>query len=127
MKQIDTIKELNALIGSAYVYAIIIAIAALAIALAVAKLIKWNGGKTDKSYSKRRAWYLVIGILAPVTFFLYNVLIVSQTIAKAPLQAKFLEANILATAILVGIYVIAGITGMFIFRRSKWGSILGKK
>jgi Na+/H+-dicarboxylate symporter len=126
MRKIETIKQLDALIGNTYVYAIIIAIAAVILAYIIANFIKWGGGKRDSSHIKRRVWFIIVGIAAPIGFFLYNALYVSDYITKAPLQAKFSTSNILATLALLGTYVVLGIVTMLIFRRSKWGSILGK-
>jgi Na+/H+-dicarboxylate symporter len=126
MKKIETLKQLDALIGNTYVYAIIIAIAAVALAFVIANLIKYGGGKNATDHIQRRVWYIIIGIIAPIGFFLYNALYVSSYITKAPLQAKFSTANIWATLVVLGVYVVVGILTMLIMRRSKWGSILGK-
>jgi Na+/H+-dicarboxylate symporter len=126
MKKIETIKQLDALIGNTYVYAIIVAIAAVVLAFIIANLIKYGGGKNATDHIKRRVWYIIIGSIAPIGFFLYNALYVSNYITKAPLQAKFSIANILTTLFLLGVYVALGIVTMLIMRRSKWGSILGK-
>jgi len=126
MKKIENIKQLDALIGDTYMYAIIIVIMALAMAFVISGIIKWSGGKIDNSYFKRRVWFIIVGIFPFIVFFLYNALYVSVHITKAPLQAKFSTANIIATLVGVGAYFIIGIISMFIFRRSKWGSILGK-
>jgi Na+/H+-dicarboxylate symporter len=126
MKKIETIKQLDALIGNTYVYAIIIAIAAIVLAFVIASLIKWGGGRNDASHIKRRVWFIIVAILAPIGFFLYNALYVSNYITKAPLQAKFSTASILAASVVLAVYVVLGIITMFIMRRSKWGSILGK-
>jgi hypothetical protein len=126
MKKIETIKQLDALISETYMYAIIVAIVAIVLAFIIANLVKYGGGKHSTDHVKRRVWFIVIGVIAPVAFFLYNTLYVSGFITKAPLQAKFSTANILATLALLGGYVIAGIVTMLIMRRSKWGSILGK-
>lgn len=126
MRKIATLKQLEALIGETYMYAIIFAILALAIAYIIALLIKWQGGKNPRDHVKRRIWYIIIGIVFPIAFFLYNILYVSSYIQKAPLQAQFSSANIIATLIALGFYVIVGIITMLIMRSSKWGSILGK-
>ena len=126
MRLIETPRQLEALIGETYIYALIIAIVALVLAFVIANLIKWGGGKSDTSHVKRRVWYIIVGILAPIAFFLYNTLYVSGYISKAPLLATFKTANMLATLALLGVYVVIGIVTMFILRRSKWGSILGK-
>ncbi|MDR1593556.1 MAG: hypothetical protein LBS43_03590 [Prevotellaceae bacterium] len=126
MKKIENLKQVQALIGETYMYAVIIAVAAVVLAFIIAQLIKWGGGKHDTSHIKRRVWFIIVGIVASAAFFLYNALYVSSFITKAPLQAKFSNGNIYATLALLGVYVIAGIVTMMILRRSKWGSILGQ-
>ena len=126
MRKIEVLREVEALISITYVYAIIVAVVAVALAYIVANVIQWGGGKRDTSHVKRRVCYIAIGILAAKTFFLYNSLYVSNFIMKAPLQAKFSTANILATLVVLGVYVLLGISTMLMFRTSKWGSILGK-
>jgi uncharacterized membrane protein len=126
MRKIETLKQVEALIGSTYMYAVIVAIAALVLAFIIANVIKYQGGKNATDHIKRRVWYIIIGIIAPVGFFLYNNLYVSGFITKAPLEAKFSTANILATLVVLGVYVVVGILLMLVIRSSKWGSILGK-
>ncbi len=126
MKKIETIKQIEALIGETYMYAAIIAIAALVLAFIIANVIKYKGGKNSTDHIKRRVWYIIIGIAAPIAFFLYNTFYVSSFIAKAPLKAQFSTANIFATLEVLGIYVIVGVLTMLLMRSSKWGSILGK-
>ncbi len=122
----ESIKQVNALIAETYVYAIIIAVLALAVAYLISRLINWKGGKNDNSNVVRRIWYIIIGLAAPIFFFLYNTLVVSEKISKAPLVAKFTTANIYATISIIGIYFILGILSMLLFRTSKWGSIPGR-
>lgn len=126
MRKIDTLKAVQALIGETYMYAVIIAIVALVLAYIIANMINFQGGKNPTDHITRRIWYIVIGLVATVAFFLYNALYVIGYIEKAPLQAKFSTANILATLALLGIYALVGILTMLMMRRSKWGSILGK-
>jgi hypothetical protein len=126
MKKIETLKQVQALIGETYMYAVIIGIVAVVLAFIIANLVKYQGGKNPTDHITRRIWYIIIGLVAPVAYFLYNALYVSSYITKAPLQAKFSTANILATLAVLGVYVIVGILTMLIMRRSKWGSILGK-
>ena len=122
----ESIKSVNALIAETYVYAIILAILAIAVAYLIARLINWKGGKDDNSHIIRRIWYIVIGLIAPISFFLYNTLVVSEKISKAPLVAKFSSANVFATIIILGLYLLLGISTGLVFRKSKWGSIFGK-
>lgn len=126
MKKIESLKEVQALIGETYMYAVIIAIVALVLAFIIANIVKWQGGRNPTCHITRRVWFIIIGLVATIAFFLYNALYVSTFILKAPLQAKFSTANILATLAVLGVYLIVGILTMLIMRRSKWGSILGK-
>jgi uncharacterized membrane protein len=126
MRKIEALKEVQALIGETYMYAVIIGIIAIVLAFIIATLIKWQGGKNPRDHVKRRIWYIIIGLVFPIAFFLYNTLYVSSYIDRAPLQAQFSTANILATLIVLGVYVVVGIITMMIMRSTKWGSILGK-
>lgn len=125
MRKIETLKQIQALIGETYMYAVIFALVALLLAFFIANLIKF-GGKNSTDHIKRRVWYIIVGVLSPILFFLYNTLHVSNFITKAPLEAQFTTANILATLLILGAYLALGILSMLIMRRSKWGSILGK-
>jgi hypothetical protein len=126
MRKIDNIKQVGALINDTYVYSAIIVILALIVAYTIAKMIHWQGGKSDNSYVKRRMWFTITGLLSAIPFFLYNSLIVSERITKAPLEAKFNKANLIATVGILCIYIIIGGLTMMMVRTSKWGSILGK-
>lgn len=126
MRKIESLRQVQALIGDTYMYAVIIGILVLALAFIIANLIKFQGGKNPKDHTTRLIWYIIIGIISPISFFLYNALYVSDHITKAPLQAKFSTANLLATLAILGIYIIVGILSMLIMRSSKWGSIIGK-
>lgn len=127
MKTIQTLKDLTPLISQTYVTAIIVAVIALVIAFAIANLVKWRGGKFDTSFKTRRLWFIIVGIISPIGFYLYNWLYVCSFIEKQSLIAKFTTNYLLATGVEIVVYVILGIVTMLILRKSKWGSILGNK
>jgi hypothetical protein len=126
MRNIDNIRQVGALINETYVYSIITVIFALIIAFTIAKMIDWQGGRSNNSYVKRRMWFIITGGVSAISFFLFNSLIVSERITKAPLEAKFNKANLIATVGILSIYTIIGCLTMMMVRTSKWGSILGK-
>ena len=127
MRPIDNINQLNSLVNNTYVYAVIAGSIGLTIAFFIAtKLILFKGTRIDSSYLTRRVWYFIIGIGIIFSFYLYNSIIVSENITKAPLQQKFSNANLMGVLIIIAIYFILGAFTMFIYRTSKWGSILGK-
>lgn len=127
MRRIDALKEVQALIGETYMYAVIVALVALLVAFIIAYIVKFQGGKDPEDHIVRRIWFIVIGLVSPISFFLYNALYVSSYIAKAPLLAMYSNANIIGTIIVLMVYVIVGIISMLIMPRTKWGSILGRK
>jgi tellurite resistance protein TehA-like permease len=126
MKKIENIRQLESLTAETYIHAAVIAAAALVVAFIIARSIKWKGGKIDRSHRKRRTAFITTGIIATLAFFLYNFFYASDFITKAPLRDKFLQTNIFATLLILVIYFAAGISTMLAFRRSKWGSIMGK-
>ena len=117
--RITTLPQLEALQNSTMIYAVISALIALLIAFIISFIIKYQGGQ-DKSYITRRIWFIVIGIVSAAGFYLYNDLV------NAGFKSMFVETNITCIGILLGIYFVLGILIMFIFRNSKFGSILGK-
>ena len=127
MRSIDNINQLSSLVNNTYVYAVIAGSIGLVVAFFIAtKLILFKGTRIDSSYLTRRVWYFIIGIGIIFSFYLYNSIIVSENITKAPLQQKFSNANLMGVLIIIGIYFILGVFTMFIYRTSKWGTILGK-
>lgn len=127
MRRIDALKQVHALIGETYMYAVIIGLAGLVFAFVIAYIVKFQGGKDPQDHITRRVWFIIIGLIAPISFFLYNTIYISSYIAKAPLQAMFSTANIIGTIIVLLVYFVFGIITMLIMRSTKWGSILGRK
>ena len=124
MAEVEKKPQLDALIQNTYIEAIIFAVVAIAIAIGIAALIKWQG-KPDRSYVKRRIWWIIIGVVFPLAFWIINATYVSGFITKCTLQSKFDTANVLSTLVCLGVFFLVSIITMLIFRSSKWGSILG--
>lgn|SRR5574344_140169 len=126
MRPITNIQQLNSLINETYVYAIIVILIALLISCIVANITPWQGGN-DKSYVKRRIWFITIGIVAALGFWLYNDIYVSGFIRNAGLKNMFSTCNLKALGISIFGYYMIGLGLMFAFRHKKFGSILGKE
>lgn len=126
MNRYTTLLAVQALQHETWMYAFIVAAIALAISIFVANLIAWQGGQ-DKSYQKRRLWFVLIGIISLVSFFLYNDLQVKPLISQQGWQAMFSETNIQSSIVGLFVYYVVGVVIMFIRHHSKFGSILGKE
>ena len=121
MAEVEKKPQLDALIQNTYIEAIIFAVVAIAIAIGIAALIKLQG-KPVRSYV---IWWIIIGVVFPLAFWIINATYVSGFITKSTLQAKFDTANVLSTLVCLGVFFLVSIITMLIFRSSKWGSILG--
>ena len=126
MRRIETVRQLEALIGQTYMFAIIIALVAFLLAFIIAKTIAYDGGKVTRDHIRRRIWFIVIGLSTAASFFMYNMFYVSGFIRRSSLLASFTVHNIIATISALAVYAVVGVALMFVFRSSKWGSILGK-
>ena len=126
MHNITNLQQLNQLMNSTMIYAVIVGLVAVLIALAVANMFPWEGGN-DKSYVKRRISFFVIGLIAILGFWLYNDLAVMGHIKNAGFQNMFRACNLKCLGINLGVYLVVSVALMFTFRHSKFGSILGKE
>ena len=126
MTPITNINQLNQLMSDTTIYAIVVALVATVLAVAVAFMFPWQSNP-DRSYVKRRIAYIIIGIIAVLGFWLYNNLEVVDYIKNAGFQNMFKKHNFLCLFINLGVYLVVTVIMMFVFRRSKFGSILPKR
>lgn len=126
MTPVTTLPQLNQLMNSTMIYAVVVGCIAVILAIIVANIFPWEGGN-DRSYIKRRIAFIVIGIIAILGFWLYNDLVVVDNIRNAGFQNMFKACNLKCIFINLGVYLIASIILMLVFRHSKFGSILGKE
>ena len=126
MTTITNLPQLQQLMNSTMIYAVIVGLVAVIISLAVANMFPWEGGN-DKSYLKRRIAFVIIGLIAILGFWLYNDLVVVENIRNAGFQNMFKACNLKCIFINSGVYLVASGILMFTFRHSKFGSILGKE
>lgn len=126
MRNIQTLNQLHQLQTDTYIYAVIVAIAIFVVAFLLANLTPWQGGK-DRSYIKRRIWLIISIVVGALGFWLYNATYVMSFVKKAAFQSQFANTNFACLGITIGGSLLISITVMFVFRHSKFGSILGKE
>lgn len=122
---IKTLPQVQQAQADAWVYGLIVAGVALAIAIAIAFLINWRSNRRD--YITRRIWFIIIGLVAPASYWLYNVQAVAPQIQNPGFRNMFEATNLHVLIAVIFAYAVIGIILMFSFRTSKLGSILGKK
>ena len=126
MRNIQTLPQLQALQTETFIYAAVVAIAIFALAFLAANLTPFQGGN-DRSYIKRRIWLIVCMVLGTLGFWLYNDLYVSSYIQQAAFKNQFATTNLVCLGITLGGSLVISLIVMFVFRHSKFGSILGKE
>ncbi|MGP1416996.1 MAG: hypothetical protein ACTTKM_07210 [Prevotella fusca] len=126
MTPVTNISQLNQLMNSTMIYAVIVGLVAVLVALLLSNMFPWEGGN-DRSYIKRRIAFVVIAIIAVLGFWLYNDLVVMSHIRNIGFQNMLRTCNLKCIGINLGVYLVTSITLMFVFRHSKFGSILGKE
>lgn len=123
---IVNIIQLNQLMNSTMIYAVVIGVVAFIVAIIVSNMFPWEGGN-DRSYIKRRIAFVVIGVCAVLGFWIYNDLVVADSIRNAGFQNMFKACNLKCIGINLATYIVVSVAVMFTFRHSKFGSILGKE
>ncbi|MGP1492445.1 MAG: hypothetical protein ACTTJJ_03450 [Prevotella fusca] len=127
MTPVTNISQLNQLMNSTMIYAVIVGLVAVLVALLLSNMFPWEGGN-DRSYIKRRIAFVVIAIIAVLGFWLYNDLVVMSHIRNVGFLNMFKACNLKCIGINLGVYLLVSFLLMlFVFRHSKFGSILGKE
>lgn len=126
MRPIQTLSQLKGLQSETYVYAVVVAIVIVGIAFLISKMIPYQGGK-DRSYIKRRIWWVVCWVVGSLGFWLYNDLYVMSFIKKVALKNQFSTTNRVCFAVTLFGSVLLSLVIMLCFRHSKFGTILGKE
>ena len=122
---IININQLNQLMNSTMVYAVIVGLVAFVVALIVANMFPWEGGN-DRSYVKRRIAFVVIGVCAVLGFWIYNDQVVADSIKNQGFLQMFKSCNLKCLVITSVIYLLISGILMCVFRNSKFASIIFK-
>lgn len=126
MRNIQTVSQLHELQNETFVYAAIVAAAIFVVAFILANITPYQGGN-DRSYIKRRIWLIISVAIGSIGFWIYNDLYVMGFIRKTAFQNQFSDTNMQCLGITIGGSLLISIIVMFVFRHTKFGSILGKE
>ena len=126
MRNIQSIAQLHELQNETFVYAAIVAVVIFCAAFLLANLTPYRGGN-DRSYITRRICLIISIAIGSIGFWLYNDLYVMDFIKKTAFQNQFSDTNMQCLGITIGGSLVLSLIVMFVFRHSKFGSILGKE
>ena len=123
---IRTIQQLQQAQADAWIYGFIVTGIALLLAIVISAVINWRSDRRD--FITRRIWFIIIGLVLPVSYWVYNMQVIVPRIQNAGFQNMFKATNLYILLSAIGIYAIVGIATMFIAKKgSKWRSVLPKK
>lgn len=122
---IRTLDQVKLAQSDAWIYGAIVALCALGLAVLFAFLIPWASNR--RCYIKRRLWFIFIGPIASLAFWVYNSTQIAPAIQNAAFKAIYEQTNLYVLLAYIAAYYIVGLILMFCFRHSKLGSILGKE
>lgn len=87
-------------------------------------LIAYSMTPPDRSYIWRRVAFIVLGLLFAVGFTIYEEIDVIDGINNVAWQSMYRTTVYQSAFVSWAAYMIVGIIFMFVFKTSKWGSIL---
>jgi len=117
-----SLKEIPQLITQTYVFAIIFVAVFLLLAIIISNIIAYEGGTNPKDPGKRKMWFWIFAILGPISFYLYNLIMVIENIRKGPAVAEFGSTNEIATLIVLVSYILIGFILAKTMKRGKLGN-----
>ncbi|MEI7660689.1 MAG: hypothetical protein WCK34_00755 [Bacteroidota bacterium] len=123
---INTLQQVNSLIVNTYIFAIVVALLCVGLSILVAKMIAYQGGAQDHSFIIRRIMFIIIWAVSFIGFFLYENFVETDRIRNIAFQSRFRTCIAISCLIIVVLYGVAGFLIMKFFRKSKYGSILGR-
>ena len=123
---INTLQQVNSLIVNTYILAIVVALVCVGLSVLVAKMIAFQGGAHDHSFIIRRIMFIIIWAVSFIGFFLYENFVEIERIRNVAFQSRFRTCIAISCVIIVIIYGASGFLIMKLFRKSKYGSILGR-
>ncbi len=123
---IRTLQQLQQAQADAWIYGFIVTGVALLLAIVISAVINWRSDRRD--FITRRIWFIIIGLILPLSYWVYNMQVIVPRIQNAGFQNMFKVTNLYILLSAIVIYAIVGIVTMFVAKKgSKWRSVLPKK
>ena len=117
-----SLRDVPALITSTYIFAVIFLVVFLLLAIAISSIIAYEGGTNPKDPGKRKMWFWIFAILAPISFYLYNFLMVIPSVRRGPAMDSFSIHPSIATVIILVSYILIGFILAKTMKRGKLGN-----
>jgi sulfoxide reductase heme-binding subunit YedZ len=104
-----------------YIIAIVAALFFILIAAVISNAIKFEGGARPKDPAKRKMWFWVMGVLAPVANLLFGLFIYYIPEGNSYAKSKLITAIGIGSAVTFIVYLLVGFILSKMFKNGKLG------
>lgn len=104
-----------------YIIAIVAALFFILIAAVISNAIKYEGGSRPKDPAKRKMWFWVMGVLAPVANLLFGLFIYYFPEGNSFAKSKLISAIGIGSAVTFIVYLLVGFILSKMFKNGKLG------
>ena len=94
----------------------------LLLSIIISNIIAYEGGTSPKDPGKRKMWFWIFAILGPISFYLYNFIMVIPNMRPGPAVDAFGSTNLIATLIVLVSYILIGFILSKTMKRGKLGN-----
>lgn len=105
-----------------YIIAVVAAFLFVLIAALISSAIKFEGGARPKDPAKRKMWFWILGILAPIANLLFGLLIYYFPEGNNYAKSKLITAIGISSAITFAVYILVGFILSKMFKNGKLGN-----
>jgi len=105
-----------------YIIAVVAALLFILIAALISNAIKFEGGANPKDPAKRKMWFWVLGILAPIANLLFGLFIYYFPEGNSYAKSKLITSIGIGSAITFVVYILVGFILSKMFKNGKLGN-----
>lgn len=105
-----------------YIIAVVTALFFILIAAIISSAIKFEGGARPKDPAKRKMWFWIMGILAPIVNLLFGLFIYYFPEGNTYAKSKLITAIGIGSAITFVVYLFVGFILSKMFKNGKLGN-----
>ena len=105
-----------------YIISVVAALFFVLIAAVISNAIKFEGGARPKDPAKRKMWFWIMGILAPIANLLLGLFVYYFPEGNSYAKSKLITAIGIGTAITFVVYLLVGFILSKMFKNGKLGN-----
>ena len=105
-----------------YIIAVVAALVFVLIAALISNAIKFEGGARPKDPAKRKMWFWIMGVIAPIANLAFGLFTYYYPEGNSYARSKLITAIGVGTAITFVVYILVGFILSKMFKNGKLGN-----